>query len=90
MGKNVFSGFSGFVVPEGNKKITDVKIQEKWNFFFEELLSAIGLVGGFNDPERWGRKTIEEVYKSLSPNGISLTFRLDPNKVDGRVFGRIK
>jgi len=71
-------GFSGFRrLPYGSKKDLDDEVQNKWGFFFEELLSAISLVGGTDNPEHWRRKTIEEVYKSLSPNGISLTFRVD-------------
>ena len=64
------------------KEITNREF-DKW---MEELLSAVTLVGGSAHPE-WGKKTIEDVFKTLYPNGVYLCFRINPDKMHNRIFG---
>lgn len=82
-------GFTGFFVADDNNRGRKIKIvvDEKWDCFFDELLSAICLAGGNNNKEHWKSMSIEDVYKTLAPNGILLTFRMDANKIKDRVFG---
>jgi len=68
--------------------LKDVKgkpVEERWLDFMEELMSAVCLAGGVDDPEQWQDKTLKDVYTSLLPNGIELAFLItkDLRKIYG-------
>uniref|UniRef100_A0A6M3LEW3 Uncharacterized protein n=1 Tax=viral metagenome TaxID=1070528 RepID=A0A6M3LEW3_9ZZZZ len=63
-------------------KETDVKLEE----FIRKLKSALSLMGGL-DGDRLEKKTLEEVFKLLTPHGIVLKFSIDKTRIEGKMFG---